>query len=61
MTRGSNLSVFLWARRFKGWIRSASKNTTGCIASSGWFCQAMVSAMTSSVTELMTSGQASAP
>ncbi|CUI56843.1 Uncharacterised protein [Achromobacter xylosoxidans] len=41
--------------------RSASKNTTGYIASSGRFCQAIVSAMTSSVIELMKSGETSVP
>jgi hypothetical protein len=41
--------------------RSASKNTTGYIGSSGRFCQAAASAITSSVTELMKSGETCVP
>src|SRR3546814_9015628 len=37
--------------------RSASKNTTGYITSNGRLCQAIASAMTSSVTELIKSGE----
>jgi hypothetical protein len=39
--------------------RSASKKTTGYIASSGRLCQATTSAITSSVTLLMNSGETS--
>jgi len=41
--------------------RSASKNTTGYIGSSGRACQAVTSAITSSVIELMKSGETSVP
>jgi len=41
--------------------RSASKNTTGYIVSSGRLCQLSASAITSSVTELMKSGEISVP
>ncbi|MNR04350.1 hypothetical protein D3C85_1203050 [compost metagenome] len=41
--------------------RKASKKTTGYIGSSGRACQAVTSAMTASVTELMNSGDTSTP
>jgi hypothetical protein len=41
--------------------RSASKDTTGYIGSSGRACQAPTSAITASVTELMNSGDHSVP
>ena len=41
--------------------RRASKKTTGYMDSSGRDCQAVTSAITASVTELMNSGETSVP
>ena len=42
-------------------IRSASRNATGYIGSRGQLCQALTSAITASVMELMNSGETSVP
>jgi hypothetical protein len=61
MPKAKYTALLLTRPPSRTFTRSASKNTTGYITSSGRLCQASAWAITWSVTELMNSGETSVP